>query len=50
MGLSINFNFQSGLKFYCEVVLPDDDALKPALHQSLIEGLQVCGVLLDKIL
>ncbi|SCI12904.1 Uncharacterised protein [uncultured Clostridium sp.] len=50
MGLSININFQSGLEFYCEVVIPDDDSLKPALHHGFIKGLQVCGLLLDEIL
>ena len=50
MGLSFNLNFQSGLKLHCEVVLPDDDSLKPAFHQDLVEGFQVCGLLLDKIL
>ena len=32
------------------MVLPDNDALKPALYQGLVEGFQVCGLLLDKIL
>ena len=32
------------------MVLPDDDSLKPAFHQGFIEGVQVCGLLLDKIL
>ena len=32
------------------MVLPDDDSLKPALYQGLVEGFQVCGLLLDKIL
>ena len=32
------------------MVLPDDDSLKPAFHQDLVEGFQVCGLLLDKIL
>ena len=50
MGLSFNLNFQSGLKLYSEVVLPDDDSLEPALYQGLVEGFQVCGLLLDKIL
>ena len=50
MGLSINLNFQSRLEFHCEVALPDDDSFKPALYQSLVEGFQVCGLLLDKIL
>jgi len=50
MGLSFNINFQSGLKLHSEVVLPDNDALKPALYQSLVEGFKVCGLLLDKIL
>ena len=50
MGLSFNFNFQSGLEFHCEVVIPDNDALKPALYQGLVEGFQVCGLLLDEIL
>ena len=33
-----------------EVVLPDDDSFKPALYQGLVEGFQVCGLLLDEIL
>ena len=32
------------------MVLPDDDTLKPALYQGLVEGFQVCGLLLDEIL
>ena len=32
------------------MVLPDDDSLKPALYQGLVEGFQVCGLLLDEIL
>ena len=48
--LSFNVNFQSGLEFHCEVVIPDNDALKPALYQGLVEGFQVCGLLLDEIL
>ena len=48
--LSFNVNFQSGLKFHSEVVLPDDDSFKPALYQGLVEGFQVCGLLLDEIL
>ncbi len=32
------------------MVIPDNDAFKPALYQSLIEGFQVCGLLLDEIL
>ena len=32
------------------MVIPDDNPLKPALYQGLVEGLQVCGGLLDKIL
>ena len=48
--LSFNVNFQSGLEFHCEVVIPDNDALKPALYQGLVEGIQVCGLLLDEIL
>ena len=32
------------------MVLPDDDSLKPAFYQGLVEGFQVCGLLLDKIL
>ena len=32
------------------MVLPDDDSLKPALYQCFIEGFQMCGLLLDKIL
>ena len=50
MGLSFNINFQSGLKFHSEVVLPDDDSLKPAFYQGLVEGVQVCGLLLDEVL
>ena len=50
MGLSFNINFQSGLKLHSEVVLPDDDSFKPALYQGLVEGFQVCGLLLDEIL
>ena len=38
MGLSFNLNVQPGLKFHSEVVLPDDDPLKPALYQGLAEG------------
>ena len=49
-GLSFNLNFQSRLKLHSEVVLLDDDSLEPALYQSLIEGFQVCGLLLDEIL
>ena len=49
-GLSFNLNFQSRLKLHSEVVLPDDDSLEPALYQGLIEGFQVCGLLLDEIL
>ena len=48
--LSFNINFQPGLKFHSEVVLPDDDTLKPALYQGLVEGFQVCGMLIDEIL
>ena len=48
--LSFNVNFKSGLEFHCEVVIPDNDALKPALYQGLVEGFQVCGLLLDEIL
>ena len=50
MGLSFNLNFQSGLEFHCEVVIPNNDALKPALYQGLVEGFQVCGMLIDEIL
>ena len=32
------------------MVIPDDDSLKPALYQGLVEGSQVCGLLLDEIL
>ena len=42
--------FTSGLKFHSEVVLLDDDSLKLALYQCFIEGSQMCGLLLDKIL
>ena len=48
--LSFNVNFQSGRKLHSEVVLPDDDSFKPALYQGLVEGFQVCGLLLDEIL
>ena len=50
MGLSFNINFQPRFEFYCEVVLPDNDALKPALYRGLVEGLRVCGMLFDEIL
>ena len=50
LGLSFNINVQSGLKLHREVVLPDDDSLEPALYQGLVEGFQVCGLLLDEIL
>ena len=49
-GLSFNINVQSRLKLHSEVVLPDNDPLKPALYQGLVEGFQVCGLLLDEIL
>ena len=49
-GLFINLNFQSGLKRHSEVVIPDDDSLKPAFHQGLAEGFQVRGLLLDEVL
>ena len=32
------------------MVLPDDDSLKPALYQGLIEGFHVCGLQFDEIL
>ena len=48
--LSVNVDRYSGFKFHSEVVLPDDDPFKPALYQGLVEGFQVCGLLLDKIL
>ena len=32
------------------MVLSDDDPLKQALYQDLVEGFQVCGLLLDEIL
>ena len=48
--LSFNVNFQSGLEFHCEVVIPDNDALKPSFYQGFIEGIQVCGLLLDEVL
>ena len=32
------------------MVLPDDDSLKPALYQGLVEDLRVCGLLLDEVL
>ena len=47
LGLSFNINVQSGLKLHSEVVLPDDDSLKPALYQDLVEGFQVCGLQFD---
>ena len=50
MGLSFNINFQSGLKLYSEVVLPGGDPLKPTFHQGLVEGFQVCRMLLYEIL
>ena len=50
LGLSFNFNFQSGLKLHGEVVLPDNDPFKPAPYQGLIEGFQMCGLLLDEVL
>ena len=49
-GLSFNINVQSRLKLHSEVVLSDDDPLKQALYQDLVEGFQVCGLLLDEIL
>lgn len=39
MGLSFNIHVQPGLKFHSEVVLPDNDPLKPSFHQGLAEGL-----------
>ena len=48
-GLPSNINFQSGLKLHSEVVLPDNDPLKPALYQGFVEGFQVCGLLLYEI-
>lgn len=48
--LTFNVNFQSGLKFHSEVVIPDDDTLKPAFYQCFIEGFQMCGLLLDEVL
>ncbi|MFZ1273192.1 MAG: hypothetical protein WAQ76_08120, partial [Gemmiger qucibialis] len=39
MGLSFNIRVQPGLKFHSEVVLPDNDPLKPSFHQGLAEGL-----------
>ena len=48
--LCFNLNFQSGLEFHCEVVIPDNDALKPALYQGFVEGFKVCVLLLYKIL
>ena len=32
------------------MVLTDNDALKPALYRGLVEGLRVCGLLLDEVL
>ena len=49
-GLSFDLSFQSGFKFHSEVVIPDNDALEPALYQGFIEGLRVCGLLLNEIL
>ena len=37
MGLSFNIHVQSGLKLHCEVILPDNDPLKPALYQGLVD-------------
>ena len=48
--LPFNINVQSRLKLHSEVVLSDDDPLKQALYQDLVEGFQVCGLLLDEIL
>ena len=48
-GLPSNINFQSGLKLHSEVVLPDNDPLKPALYQGFVESFQVCGLLLYEI-
>ena len=50
MGLSFNINFQSGFKLYCEMIIPDDDVLKPALRQGFIKDFQASRVLFDKIL
>lgn len=36
-----NINFQSGLGRYREVVIPDDDALKPTFYQGFIVGILV---------
>ena len=44
MGLFFNFNFQSGLKFHSEVVIPDDNTRKPALYQGLVVGLFTIGL------
>ena len=32
------------------MVLTDDNSFKPAFYQCFIEGFQMCGLLLDKIL
>lgn len=45
--LSFNLNFQSGLKFHSEVVIPDDDSLKPAFYHSVVEELKACRLLLN---
>ena len=44
MGLFFNFNFQSGLKFHSEVVIPYDNTRKPALYQGLVVGLFTIGL------
>ena len=43
-------NFQSGRKLYIEVVLPGGYPLKPTFHYGLVEGFQVCRMLLYEIL
>ena len=48
--LTFNVNFQSGLEFHCEVVIPDGDLLKPAFYQSLIEFRKAGRLFFDVIL
>lgn len=48
--LTFNVNFQSGLEFHCEVVIPDGDLFKPAFYQGLIEFSKVGVLLFDVIL
>lgn len=37
----IQYQFSSGLERYREVLIPDDDALKPAFYQGFIVGILV---------